>query len=128
FVTNTSFHRALDMAATGHVIFAHGLGIPDFGKPGFKRFSESYQEKKKHRDALAVAAAFRDITKFPSTFNGELPSDVNGGKSERIIIGETYFFDSIGGGGALGKVSDAIVLEAENQFTLLCRQRMPITC
>jgi hypothetical protein len=118
FVTNTSFHRALDKAATGHVIFAHGLGIPDFGKPGMKRVSESYREKKKHRDALGIAAAFRDITKFPSTFSGELPSDVHGGKSERIIIGETYFFDSIGEGGALGKVSDAVVMDAEKSIYL----------
>ncbi len=109
FVTNMSFHRALDSVIQGRSIMAFGLGIPDFSKPGHYRLSEIYRKKQKHIDAHNLVEAFSKYPQIPTTFDGTLPSETYSDNSQRIIIGETYFFDDVKEVGVLGKVTSATV-------------------
>jgi hypothetical protein len=96
FVTNTPFHRTLQSEQRGLTVLVHGLGIPDFSKPGYYRLSEIYRRKQKHIDAYEIMEAFGKYPQLPITFDGSLPSSVKGKAYDRIIIGETYFFEGIG--------------------------------
>jgi hypothetical protein len=113
FVTNMPFHRMLQSEPRGLSIMAHGLGIPDFSKPGYYRLSEIYRRKQKHIDAYDIMEAFVKYPQLPTTFDGSLPSSVKGHTYERIIIGETYFFEGIGeqGQGLVATVTTATVDE-----------------
>ncbi len=113
FVTNVGFHWHLDSEQRGHAILAHGLGIPDFGKKGYFRPSEIYRRKQRHIDAHQIMEAFRDYPQLPSTFEGTLPSETFHDNSQRLKIGETYFFDSIGESGMVATVTAATVNEEE---------------
>jgi hypothetical protein len=113
FITNMSFHRALDSTQTGHAVMAYGLGIHDFSKPGYYRLSEVYRRKQKHIDAHDIVEAFRKYPQLPITFDGTLPSEAFNKNSQRLIIGETYFFEDIGEGGVVGTVTSATVSESE---------------
>lgn len=93
------FHRALQSEHPGLAVLAHGLGIPDFSKPGYYRVSEIYRRKQKHIDAHDIMDAFGKYPQIPSTFDGSLPSRLKGKPYDRIIIGERYFFEGIGGQG-----------------------------
>ncbi len=114
FVTNMPFHRALQGEQRGYVM-AHGLGIPDFGKPGYYQVSEIYRRKQKHIDAHDIMEAFGEYPQIPSTFDGSLPSSLKGNPYARIIIGESYFFEGIGeqGKGDVASVTTATVDEID---------------
>ncbi|MGA3114317.1 MAG: SEC-C metal-binding domain-containing protein [Syntrophobacteraceae bacterium] len=92
FITNLSFHRALQSEKIGCAIIPYGLGISDFNKPGAYRISEIYRRKQRHIDAYDIAEALGKYPQLPTTFDGGLPSSLNGKSYERIIIGETYAF------------------------------------
>jgi hypothetical protein len=111
-VTNMPFHRSPQSEQRG-VVMAHGLGISDFSKPGYYRLSEIYRRKQKHIDAYDIMEAFGKYPQLPTTFNGSLPSTVKGNPYDRIIIGETYFFEGIGerGEGDIATVTTATVDE-----------------
>jgi len=113
FVTNTPFHRSLRNEQQGPALLAQCLGIPDFGKVGHYHLSEIYRRKQKHIDAHDIMAAFGKYPQLPTTFDGSLPSSVKGKAYDRIIIGETYFFEGIGeqGQGCIGTVTSATVNE-----------------
>jgi hypothetical protein len=113
FITNMPFHRLLQSEPQGLSIMAHGLGIPDFSKPGYYRLSEIYRRKQKHIDAYNIMGAFVKYPQLPTTFDGKLPSSVKGHTYDRIIIGEKYFFEGIGeqGRGLLATVTTATVDE-----------------
>ena len=116
FVTNTAFHRALDSSTHGCDVLAHGLGIPDFGKPGEIRLSDWYRQKQKHIDAHNVMESFRTYPQIPDTFDGRPASEAfSGAESRRIRVGETYFFEDAGGGGETGTVASVAVLDTERQ-------------
>ncbi|MDO8483266.1 MAG: SEC-C metal-binding domain-containing protein [bacterium] len=115
FVTNTPFHRSLDGTMFGHSIMAHGLGMPDFGRPGYYRFQDLYRQKKKHIDAHNILQTFKTYTQLPTTFDGSLPS-ISFGRDERLIIGETYHFDGNDGNGIIGTVTAATVSETEKNI------------
>jgi hypothetical protein len=113
FVTNMAFHRRL---ADTPVIAAapFGLGIPDFNRPGYYRVSDVYRHKQKHVDAYNIGDAISEYARFPSTFDGSLPSEAFGaGQSNRVMIGETYFFEAIGPKGLVGTVTTATVNQQE---------------
>lgn len=117
FVTNIAYHWNLDSEKGGAAILAHGLGISDFAKKGYFRVSEIYRRKQRHIDAYDMMAAFADYPKLPETFDGSLPSDALDGNSKRLIIGETYFFEGIGGEeGLTATVTSATVAEHEKQM------------
>lgn len=109
FVTNICFHWDLKGAHSDHAILAHGLGIPDFAKPGFFRLSEAYRKKQLHIDAYNIIETFKDYPKIPSTFDGSLPSETFSEDSQSVKIGETYFFNDIGENGFVAKVTSATV-------------------
>lgn len=111
FVTNMPFHLALQSEQPGLAVLAHGLGIPDFSKPGHYRLSEIYRRKQKHIDAHDIMEAFAKYPQLPPTFDGSLPSSLKGKPYERIIIGETYFFEGIDGKGAVATITTAAVDE-----------------
>ncbi len=111
FVTNMPFHRTLKSEQQGHAVLAHGLGISDFSKPGNYRLSEIYRRKQKHIDAHDIMEAFGKYPQLPTTFDGSLPSIVKGNFYDRIIIGETYFFEGIGEKGVVATVTTATVDE-----------------
>lgn len=123
FVTNTSFHWYLDFEENHKVIFAHGLGIADFAKPGYKRLVDSYREKQKHKDAFLICESFRDYPNVPSTFDGSMPSQTFSDNPQPIRIGETYDFDSIG----VAKVTTATVIEQEKKMYIGTDKGMIIT-
>jgi hypothetical protein len=114
FVTNMGFPRQPDgMPQPAAAPF--GLGISDFNRPGYFRLSEIHRQRKRHIDAFEIGEAFLGYTKFPSNFDGGLPSELEGKKSKRIFIGETYFFESAAPRGLLATVTSAIVNEAEKK-------------
>ena len=114
FITNMAFHRALESTAPRREVLAHGLGIPDFGKPGKIRLSDWYRQKQKHKDAHKVIEALKTYPQIPDTFDGRPASEVFGkSSSNRLLIGETYFFEDIGEHGLVGKVSSVAVSERE---------------
>jgi hypothetical protein len=112
FVTNVGFHRNLG-GTPQPVAVPFGLGIPDFNRPGYFRLSEVYRKKQRHIDAHEIGIAFLQYTNFPSSFDGSLPSEVFGEKSNRVIVGETYFFEDAAPGGMLATVTTATVNEPE---------------
>jgi hypothetical protein len=114
FVTNIGFHRNLDSAPTPATL-PFGLGIPDFNRPGYMRLSEIYRQKRKHIDAHHIGESFLNYTKFPTTFDGSLPSEAFGAASSRVKIGESYLFQNVGGVDMVGTVTYATVQESEKK-------------
>lgn len=112
FITNTPFHRDLQ-GPPAIIVLPFGLGMPDFNRPGAFRLSERYRQEQKHRDAIAIGDAFSSYLKFPTTFDGTLPSEAFADKSSRIVIGNTYFFEDIGENGTIGTVTSATVSKTE---------------
>lgn len=131
-VTNLPFHRVLDGKVTIAAV-PFGLNMPDFNRPGHYRLFDAWKSKKRHADALDICKSVGCIATFPATFDGSLPSEVFGHDANRIVIGETYFFDDIEGG-TLGTVTQAIVMEQNLEVALtistsdgkqlLCKQPM----
>src|SRR3990167_7774504 len=113
FVTNMEFHRRLTDARPAGAVLVHGFGIPDFGRPGEYRLTEIYRKRQKHKDAYHIFEAVKEYPKFPSTFDGSLPSETFGDGGGRIIIGETYFFPDMDEKGITGTVTSAMVSETE---------------
>ena len=113
FVTNIPFHRTLDDEARGHSVLIHGLGLPDFGKPG--RLSEIWKQKQKHVDAYRIMEALMSYPKIPNTFDGSLPLAKSDAEN-RIEIGQEYFFEDIGKNGMLGEVTTATISESEKKL------------
>jgi hypothetical protein len=120
FVTNMAFHRHLDDIQIGVAALAHGLNVPDFGKPGMRRVSEMYREKKKHADAYRVMEALRGYPSLPLTFDGSLPSEAFSEERNRVLIGERYFFSDIGEG-VIAEVTTATVSESEKKAYIAVR-------
>ena len=120
FVTNFSFHRALDEVRVRGTAHAYGLGIPDFGKDGPIRLLNWFKSKQKHLDAFKVMDALRKYPQIPETFDGK-PSSQVFAKSEngRFLVGETYFFEDVGENGTLGKVESIAVDEFEKAAALI---------
>ena len=113
FVTNVPFHYHLEHAPVESAFYAHGLGMSDFSKPGMKRLSQMYREKKKHIDAHNIAEFFKKYPHIPQNFDGSLsPATL----SQRLVIGEYYFFEDIGENGVVGRVITATVSEAEKKI------------
>lgn len=112
FVTNMSFHRDLNSPNPGRELLAHGLGLPDFGKSGEIRLADWYRQKQKHIDAHSIMAAFGTYPQIPDTFDGRPGSD-SFGKSQRLRVGEAYFFEDVGDKGVLGEVTSVAVNETE---------------
>jgi hypothetical protein len=108
-VTNFAFHRRLDKLVT---CFAapFGLGMPEFNRSGLYRHSDWYRQERDHADAIRICEAIESFLRFPSTFDGSLPSEAFGRESSRVLIGETYSF---GKEGIVGTVTSATVNEAE---------------
>ncbi len=114
FVTNLPFHRMLDRRPT-IAVAPVGLGIPDFNKTGEFTLIELYRRKQKHIDALNIAESFTQLLKFPTTFDGRLPSEAFGRLRNRVQIGQTYEFEFQAGETMIGTVTTAIVVEAEKK-------------
>lgn len=114
FVTNMSFHRTLDSSRPNHELFAHGLGLPDFGKFGEIRLPDWYRQKQKHVDAHNIIDAFRTYPHLPDTFDGR-PGSEAFDKSQRLRVSETYFFADVGDEGVVGTVTSVAVNEAEKR-------------
>jgi SEC-C motif len=107
-VTNMSFHLTPESVTLGRELFAHGLGICDFGKPGPIRLSDMFRQKKKHFDIHRVLDAMLVYPDLPETLDGQPASSAFGPKGkERIRIGETYNFTDVQEGGVVGKVTTA---------------------
>jgi hypothetical protein len=118
-ITNMAFHRALQSAEASHAVFAHGLGN-DFWLPYAQRISDVYRRKQKHIDIHDLCEACAKYPQIPATFDGSLPSEVQG-KGFPIKIGQTYYFDCLGEKGQLGTVTFAEVIATEKQayFTVV---------
>ena len=114
FVTNIGFHRNLDSAPTPAML-PFGLGIADYNRPGYMRLSEIYRQKCKHIDAHHIGESFLNYTKYPTTFDGSLPSEAFGAASSRVKIGEPYLFQNVGGVDMVGTVTYATVQESEKK-------------
>ncbi len=111
FVTNFAFHRYLNDPAT-FAGFFFGLGIPDLNRPGVRRVSDAYRTKQKHLDVFHIGDALQTYGRFPTTFDGTLPSEGLQGEA-RLIIGNTYCFGDPENGGVIATVTHATVNEAE---------------
>jgi SEC-C motif len=114
FVTNLPFHRMLQEHPVVSAI-PLGLGMPDFNRPGSYRLSEVYRLRQKHIDAHEIGIALTKYAQLPSTFDGGLPSESFGGCASRVIIGETYFFESLRDGGTVGTVGTVTTATVDEQ-------------
>jgi hypothetical protein len=85
--------------------------LPGADVPGDGRRPTQYR-------CAPVVDAFRHIATFPATFDGSLPSEAFGRDDDRIVIGETYFFEDDKGGGTLGTVTTAIAIEDTREVAL----------
>jgi hypothetical protein len=112
FVTNFAFHRYLHDPAM-FAGFFFGLGIPDLNRPAVRRVSDAYRTKLKHRDVFDIGDAIQTYLRFPTTFDGSLPSEALRDQW-RVIVGNTYCFGDPGNGGVIGTVTYASVNEADN--------------
>lgn len=117
FVTNLPFHWHLEDEVPPVMVFAYGLGIPDFGKQGYHRLSDMWRSKQRHIDAHRVMESLGRYPRIPSTFDGSLPLTEEESQN-RIIIGETYFFEDFGDGGVLAEVTSVTVSEPDKQMYL----------
>ena len=117
FVTNIGFHRNLD-GTPSPAMLPFGLGISDFNRPGYLRLSEIYRQKRKHIDAHHIGDSFLNYTKFPTTFDGSLPSEAFGAASSRVKIGEFYLFQNVGGADMVGTVTYATVHESDKKAAI----------
>ena len=94
----------------GRSVVAAGYKIPDFGhSKAFSSLREMYYAKRKHIDIHNILASFKSHYEIPSTFDGSLPSETFHGNSERLVIGDTYFFEDIGDNGLIATVTSATV-------------------
>ncbi len=112
FVSNFAFHRYLHDPAMFAGFFL-GLGIPDLNRPAVRRVSDAYRTKLKHIDVFHIGDAIQTYGRFPTTFDGSLPSEALGEPS-RVIVGNTYCFGDPENGGVIGTVTYASVNEADN--------------
>jgi hypothetical protein len=117
FVTNIPYHRDLDSIEGGMMIFAHGFRIDDFAKPGTCTLSQKYRNKKKHMDVYRILESFQKYPNIPQTFDGTIPCYAFNKKLERIVIGEKYFFEDVGGG-INGTVTSVTVIKTEKMIYL----------
>jgi hypothetical protein len=124
FVTAMPFH--LDLLAPAVLAASPlGIGMPDFNRPGMARLVDRWRQEQKHLDAFDIAESCSHYLRIPSTFDGGLPSESFGRQSNRIIIGETYAFET-----GVATVSTACVSEPEKAIYvgttdgLLLRQPM----
>lgn len=113
-VTNMAFHRQLDSVPSFAAV-PFGLGMADFNRRGMLRISDSYRRKQKHIDAHAIVQAGNDYLRFPTTFDGRLPSEALADSTSRVAIGETYFFPDASEGGLTGRVTTATVDETRKE-------------
>src|SRR5262249_35484730 len=79
---------------------------------------EIYRQKRKHIDAHHIGESFVNYTKFPTTFDGSLPSEAFGAASSRVKIGEPYLFPKVGDRGMVGTVTTATVWESEKKVAI----------
>ena len=107
FVTNIGFHWDLNCNERGHGILGHGLGITDFGNKGSFRLTEIYRQKQSPIDGYNIMESFRTYPKIPSTFDGSLLSERFNDNPQRLIIGETYFFNNVSENGLVATVTTA---------------------
>jgi hypothetical protein len=112
FITNFASHRGLN-APAAFAGFFFGLGIPDLNRPGNRRVSDAYRTKLKHIDVHHIGDALQTYYRFPTTFDGGLPSETFQGTS-RVMVGNTYCFGDPENGGVVGTVTYASVNEAES--------------
>ena len=115
FVTNVPFHWHLQDELPPVVVLAYGLGIPDFGKQGSFRLSEIWRSKQRHIDGHRIMESLGRYPHVPSTFDGSLPLTDDEAQN-RILIGETYFFENIGDSGVLARVTSVAVSESDKQM------------
>ena len=117
FLTNFAFHRHLNDEAPAHTALAHGLGMPDFGKPGERTLIEMWKNKQKHIDAHEILSAIQSYPAIPPTFDGSLPLSEESARNQ-IVVGKTYFFDEPNGDGVVGTVTSATVSPEEKTMYL----------
>lgn len=119
-ITNISFHRCLESEQPGHSLMFYGLGN-DLCIKGPCRVSEIYRRKQKHIDIHKIIDAVQNYPQFPNTFDGRLPSEMNGELPERVIIGETYLFEGISDNGIVGTVETATISEADKKMIIMIK-------
>jgi len=121
FVTNMSFHLALDDTFRGQAAVPFGLGIPDYNKPGRYTFKEAWRNKQKHLDMLSIEKALTTYPQIPITFGGDLPP-TKPGDPKRLQIGDTCEFNDENGKAVVGTIVSAAVSEHEKRVTCVVRE------
>jgi hypothetical protein len=117
FVTNLASHRDLS-GPPAIAASPFGLGLPDFNRPGFFRITDAYRAKQKYIDAYTIGQSIESYLRYPTTFDGKLPSEAFGKDSSRVKIGEKYFFPDVGEAGVTGQVTAATVDE-QNKIAII---------
>ena len=114
FLTNHPHHYYPNDTSKGRAAVPAGYKICDFGFGSqFSSLREMYYAKQKHINVHDILESMQTHYDIPPTFDGSLPSEVFNKNPERLIIGETYFFEDIGEGGLIATVTSATVNKAE---------------
>jgi hypothetical protein len=115
WVTNIAFHRQLDQQPS-IAASPFGLGMPTFNRPGMVQLSEVNRQKQKHLDAYDIGHSLENYLRFPTTFDGNLPSEAFGYATSRVKIGERYLFPAPDGNRDInGLVTAANIDEANKE-------------
>lgn len=111
FITNIAFHRHLYERPV-LAIAPIGFRIQDFNRPGEYHFAEKYRLDQKYKDIFDIVETLGQCGRFPSTFDGSLPSDNIPDEPERLKIGQTYNFTDVMLGGLIGTIKSAVAMES----------------
>lgn len=118
-LTNFPHHYHPTECNVGTSALMAGYKIEDFGHgKRFAGFREAYLAKQKHIDIHNLIQSLKTHRHIPSTFDGSLPSRTFHGKSNRLIIGETYHFEGIGENGLVDTVTTATVDKKEKTILI----------
>lgn len=113
FLTNHTHQYNLDGSSPRSIAHA-GFKIPDFGYgKAFSSLRAMYYAKQKHIDIHSIMQSLETHYNIPATFDGSLPSETFGSEQQRLVVGETYFFNDLDENGLVATVTSATVSKPE---------------
>lgn len=128
-LTNHPHHYHLQAENFGRSAVFTGYKIDDFGHgKEFRQLRDMYYAKQKHIDVHRIIDSVKDHYDIPATFDGSLPSEAFHGGSQRITIGQRYFFEDVGENGLEATVTSATVNAQEKVFYVGTDNGYILTC
>lgn len=91
FVTNRPYLWAKEGQYSAEFMIGYGFKIADFmPRVPFTSILAAVQARRKHGDLDAIMRSFREFSRVPSTFDGDLPDDLFAPDPARLQLGSRY--------------------------------------